>query len=296
VNPTFSRKLMAGGAAVAVLLALTAGYAVRSQAETMAVTDLPQHTHIHGLAIDGQDLLIATHHGLFRARADGKAERISVVQDFMGFNPHPTDPETLYASGHPAEGGNLGFIVSTDSGQTWEQISPGVNGPVDFHQMTVSPADPSRIYGAYAGGLQASRDAGETWTLVGPAPAGLIDLAVSAKDADTLYGATETGLLVSTDAGKTWETSSIEGVPVSLVEIAPDGTLYAFAVGRGLVRSAEDPLEFKTLSSGFGDGYLLHLAADPANPDRLFGATGEGKVLSSADGGESWTPFDGSGS
>ena len=296
MNTTSFRKLMAGGAAAAVLLAFTTGFAVRSQAETTAVTDLSKHTHIHGLAVDGQDLLIATHHGLFRAGPDGQAERISVVQDFMGFNPHPTDPETLYASGHPAEGGNLGFIASTDTGRTWEQVSPGVNGPVDFHQMTVSPADPATIYGAYAGGLQASRDAGKTWTLVGPAPAGLIDLAASAMSAGTLYAATETGLLVSTDAGKTWEASSIEGAPVSLVEIVPDGMLYAFVVGRGLLRSAEDPLEFETLSSGFADGYLLHLAVDPANPDRLFAATGEGKVLSSADGGETWTAFGGSGS
>ena len=293
-----SRKLVAGLAVVALLDA-TAGFAIRSQAETMAVANLPQHTHVHGLAIDGQDsssLLIATHHGLFRTGPDGQAERISEVQDFMGFNPHPSDPDTLYASGHPASGGNLGFIASTDRGQTWQQVSPGVNGPVDFHQLTVSAADPARIYGAHAGGLQASRDAGETWTLIGPAPEGLIDLAASATSADTLYAATETGLLVSTDAGKTWKATEIEGMPVSLVEVTSEGSLYAFVVGRGLVRSAEGPLAFAALSNDFGGGYLLHLAADPTNPHRLFAATGEGKVLSSADGGQTWDPFGTSGS
>tara|TARA_R110002020_G_scaffold67188_9_gene176681 strand:- start:1547 stop:1669 length:123 start_codon:yes stop_codon:yes gene_type:complete len=39
-----------------------------------------------------------------------------------------------------------------DRSQTRQQVSPGVNGPVDFHQLTVSPADPARVYGAYAGG------------------------------------------------------------------------------------------------------------------------------------------------
>jgi photosystem II stability/assembly factor-like uncharacterized protein len=281
---------------VSAIAAVLAAFAAGSQAETLAVGDLPQHTHIHGLAVDAKDpsrLLIATHHGLFFVGPDGEAERISVVQDFMGFNPHPSDPNMLYASGHPANGGNFGFIASTDQGKTWQQVSPGVNGPVDFHQMTVSPADPARIYGAYSGGLQTSGDAGKSWTLVGAAPGGLIDLAASAKSPDTLYAATEAGLMVSTDAGKAWDRTAIRGAPVTLVELAPNGVLYAFVVGRGLARSAEDPLEFETVSNAFGDGYLLHLAADPANPDRLFAATGKGEVLSSMDGGRSWVPFGG---
>jgi photosystem II stability/assembly factor-like uncharacterized protein len=280
-------------AAGAVLTITTLGLVLRSEAtETLRVSELSQHTHIHGLAVDRQDpskLLIATHHGLFRAGPDGNAERISEVQDFMGFNPHPRDPDTLYASGHPAGGGNLGFTASRDRGRTWSQLSPGVNGPVDFHQMTVSAADPKTIYGAYQG-LQISRDGGRTWSLVGPTPEKLIDLAASAKAADTLYAATETGLLVSTDAGRTWN-PVLRGGPVSLVEVTPDGTLYAFIVGRGLVRSPEDPLNFIDLGQDFGGGYLLHLAADPSNPTRLFAATGKGRVLISSDQGRSWSTF-----
>ena len=286
-----TNKLALAGAAALTLAII--GYSVHSEAtEILEVSKLPGHTHIHGLAVDRQDpsrLLIATHHGLFRAGPDGKAERISEVQDFMGFNPHPRDPKTLYASGHPAQGGNLGFIASNDQGRTWTQVSPGVNGPVDFHQMTVSPADPNTIYGSYKG-LQISRDAGKTWKVVGPAPDKLIDLAASARNPDRLYAATEDGLRVSKDAGKTW-TSQFEGAPVSLVEVTPDGTLYAFVIGRGVVRSAEDPLNFTELGGDFGGGYLLHLAVDPANPDRLFAATGKGRVLTSSDQGRTWSSF-----
>ncbi|QRM34705.1 F510_1955 family glycosylhydrolase [Microvirga sp. VF16] len=291
-----SRRIAWLGAAA--LAALTVGFAIQPGAtETLRVSELPRHTHIHGLAVDRQDpakLLIATHHGLFRAGPDGQAERISVVQDFMGFNPHPSDPKTLYASGHPATGGNLGFIASTDQGRTWEQVSPGVKGPVDFHQLTVSAADPSRIYGAY-GGLQVSRDAGKTWTLVGPTPDKLIDLAASAKNADVLYAATEAGLLSSRDAGKTWAVV-LSGAPVSLVEVTPDGSVYAFIVGRGLVRSADEALAFTTLSENFGGSVLLHLAADPGNPNRLFAATARGGVLTSTDQGRTWATFGASGS
>jgi len=291
-------KTHAGRLAAAALVAFTIGFAARPvAAETLAVSELPRRTHIHGLAVDRQDpskLLIATHHGLFLAGPDGKAERISVVQDFMGFSPHPRDPGTLYASGHPAQGGNLGFIASTDRGRTWTQVSPGVGGPVDFHQMTVSPADPNTIYGAYRG-LQISRDAGRTWQLVGPPPEGLIGLAASAKDADTLYAATETGLLASKDAGKTWR-PVLGGAPVSLVQVAPDGTLYAFVVGRGLVRSVDGAATFAEVGGGLGGNILLHLAVDPTNPNRLFAATSRSQVLTSTDQGRTWTVFGSSGS
>jgi photosystem II stability/assembly factor-like uncharacterized protein len=166
-------------AALTLTAAVAAGLAAR--AESIPVSELKQQTHIHGLAVDRQDpenLLIATHHGLFRSGPDGKAERVSIVQDFMGFTPHPADPDTLYASGHPAGGGNLGFIASTDGGANWAQVSPGEGGPVDFHQMTVSAADPAVVYGAF-GGLQVSRDGGKTWSEAGQLPEGLIDLAAS---------------------------------------------------------------------------------------------------------------------
>ncbi len=94
-------------------------------------------------------------------------------------------PSVLYASGHPASGGNLGFIISIDGGKSWAKLADGVGGPVDFHQMDVSKADPKVIYGLY-GGLQRSADGGRSWSKVGPAPDGLIDIAASGQDADTL--------------------------------------------------------------------------------------------------------------
>src|SRR3546814_10407020 len=93
----------------------------------------------------------------------------------MGFTPHPADPEVLYASGHPAGGGNLGFIVSRDGGQSWAKLSDGAGGPVDFHQMDISKADPQVIYGVFVE-LQKSTDGGQSWSRVGPAPEAIIGL------------------------------------------------------------------------------------------------------------------------
>ncbi len=155
----FKRPLLM--TALAALAGLgVAVFAIRSSAdEILPIAKLSARTHIHGLAVDRRDpsyLLIATHHGLFRAGPDGQATRISEIQDFMGFNPHPGDPNRLYASGHPAQGGNLGFIGSDDAGKTWTQISSGVDDPVDFHQLAVSGADPRTIYGVYQGSRSAA--------------------------------------------------------------------------------------------------------------------------------------------
>ena len=272
--------------------ALTVALSTPALAETTPVSGLAAHTHIHGIAVDRQDpsyLFIAAHHGLYRAGPDGSAELVSVVQDFMGFNPHPSEPGLLFASGHPAGGGNLGFIGSSDGGKTWTEISPGLNGPVDFHQMTVSPADPQTIYGAY-GVLQVSRDGGKTWAIAGPVPDRLIDLGASAKNADTLYAAKEDGLSVSLDSGLTWK-PLIENAPVTMVETTPGDAIYAFVFGEGLKMAQEGVFDFVTISDDWGEKYVLHFAADPTDSNRLYAATGENEVLASTDGGKSWTPF-----
>ncbi len=263
-------------------------------AEEMTLAQLARNTHFHGIAVDPTDpsrVLLATHHGFFRVAPDGKAELVSQIQnDFMGFTPHPTDPSILFSSGHPPGGGNLGFLVSKDGGASWEQISPGASGTADFHSMDVSAADAQTVYGSY-GGLQVSRDGGHTWQMVGPAPEGLIDLAVSSLDANRLYAATRVGLEVSSDGGQTWQPAHTLIEPVSMVE-SHAGQILAFMRGQGLIGTHEDKLgAWTSLNNEFGDRYIMHLAIDPANADRMVAATDQNEIWASADGGRTWSVF-----
>lgn len=281
----------AGAAAV-----LVAGvfYANSSGGGETTVAKLAGRTHVHGIAADPNDpsqLLLATHNGFYIASSDGVVKQVSETgDDFMGFTPHPSDPSTLYAGGHPQGGGNTGFIVSRDRGKTWTQLATGAGGPADFHALDVSKADPAVIYGAFKG-LQVSRDDGRTWEIVGPGPAGLIGLAASAKDPDTVYAATESGLQISMDSGRSWFPTKLAGQPVSVVEVTEEGRIFAFVLGTGLVRGEEGSNKWETLSADFGDRILLHIAADPSNADRLYAATQESEVLASQDGGKTWQPF-----
>ncbi|MDA1098564.1 MAG: exo-alpha-sialidase [Proteobacteria bacterium] len=264
-------------------------------AETSVAT-LAGSTHFHGIAVDAGDtsrLYLATHHGVYAVALDGSADRISANRnDYMGFTPHPTDPNVLFGSGHPTGGGNMGFITSTNRGKTWKKLSDGVDGPVDFHQMDVSKADPSIIVGM-SGGLQMSRDGGHSWTKIGPGPAGLIDLAASAKDINTFYAATQRGLAKSTDGGKSWKPAHLVSRTATMVHVTSDATVYAYQIGTGLIKTSEPKLVWPVVNNNFGQSYIAHLAVDPANTKLLYAITGNQQtraqsILSSLDGGKTW--------
>lgn len=277
----------------AAIAGLTTSAQVYS-AESIGLSELQRRTHFHGIAVDRADpsrLYLATHHGLFLVSADGKARPVSERNDdFMGFTPHPRDPTTLYASGHPATGGNLGFVMSTDGGKSWRQLSPGMLGPVDFHQMDVSKADPRVIYGAFKG-LQVSQDGGRTWTFTGSLPEKLIALAASAIDVKRLYAATERGLLVTHDSGNTWQSAYMLRQPVTMVHVTDKHEVFAFVTGVGLIRGTEPELRWQTLNGELRQQFMLHLAVDPSNGNKLYAVMTEGQILKSSDGGRGWASF-----
>lgn len=265
----------------------------------LALSQLSEQTHFHGIAVDPTNparIFLATHNGLYVVSPDGKAQQLSRSKDdYMGFTPHPTDASLLYASGHPPGGGNLGFLASTDGGKSWTKLSNGVGGPVDFHQMDVSKADPRTIYGVFRA-LQVSTDGGHSWEEIGSVPGGLIALGASAKDVDTLYGATRRGLLRSTDRGRTWQNAYDGEQPATMVATTHNGLVYAFIVGTGLIRAVEHDLKWQTINNGFGSDHVLHLAADPSDDRTVYAVTlnpisHAQRVLISRDGGQSWAPL-----
>jgi photosystem II stability/assembly factor-like uncharacterized protein len=99
--------------------------------------------------------------------------------------------------------------------------------------------------------------------VAGAAPEGLIDLAASSKDPGTLYAATQGGLLKSEDGGRSWQDAYWLRQPATMVHVTPDGAVYAFLAGTGLIRATEPNLTWQTVSGSSGDEYVLHFAVDP---------------------------------
>ncbi len=277
-----------------VLACLVGASIAPSFALAESLSELAQRTHYHGIAFarSGTNiLLLATHHGLYAVDKNGNATQASAVQDYMGFSASPTDPLVYFASGHPQTGGNSGFLKSVDGGASWNKISDGVSGPVDFHQMDVSLADPHTIYGGY-GRMQVSHDDGQTWAKAGPLPNQMVAIAASGQSVDKIYAATQAGLLISADGGGSWKPLAFASEVVSMIRTGPQGELYTFVLGKGLLRAEEnDATIWKSLSNSFGDAIPLHMAINSTDNAWLALTTQNNTVLESHDGGITWKPF-----
>ncbi|MDZ5078222.1 F510_1955 family glycosylhydrolase [Nesterenkonia sp. HG001] len=241
--------------------------------------------HIHGLGVDPSDgaLLIASHYGLFRLD-DGAPERLSEVQDFMGFT--VVDEGRLLASGHPGQGqdapSNLGLIESSDGGATWQEVSLG--GEADFHALDAAG---QRVYGVDATGgdqLMVSDDGGETWQ--SPEAPAMAGVAVDLRDPDSVLGTTPDGPVLSRDGGQSF--AALQDAPLLLaVDWAADGTLYGLDPAGGLHRSDDDGATWEETqgSATLPEGYPE--AVHAVDEDELWVAV-EGAVLHSSDAGETF--------
>lgn len=290
--------LVAAATAAAVLW-----MALGSSTDTQAAGEpVERFMHLHGLEIAPwapDEVYVSTHQGLIRIDEDGAWRFVSEEpHDFMGFAASPTDPHTLYSSGHPAQGSGLanpiGFMVSTDAGATWTPRS--LEGQVDFHAMAVQPGDGQVIYGwdATGGGLYRSTDGGHSWqTVAAPqldAAGGALSLAVHPADPDRLLAGTSAGLLESHDGGSTW--SPLLELPVSAVLTVADDPerllAYAATPDDGLVESRDGGETWAPLGLVVHDDAVGHLAVHPADPDIIYAGTFGEDLHRTRDGGGSW--------
>lgn len=267
-----------------------------NQETTQAAKELnpvEEITHGHGLAVDVADpskVYIATHHGLLVLSNDKELNRVGAAQDdYMGFTPHPSDPKVLFSSGHPSIGGNIGFQKSEDGGFTWKKISDGIQGPVDFHAMTISPANPNLIYGWYRGALQRSTDQGKTWQIATTTNHPIVNLVADTKDENVVYAASPEGLMVSTNKGSDW--SQLFDGFVSVVAINPQDSqkLLSFSEKDKLARSNDGGKTWEKLTEAFSGETPLFIAFNKQNPEIVYILTEKNSIYKSTDEGNSWS-------
>lgn len=173
-----------------------------------------------GWSIDETSIWVSGHPGLnvsvdggtsFERRNDGLPDT-----DVHAFGASATQ---LFAAGP-----GLGVVGSSDGGLTWRRLTAEA-GQAFFGRILVDPDDPSHLIAADArAGVTESRDGGTTWAVLGPAPAAW----VSSPDAlNTIYASGgPSAPQRSVDGGRRWTPLSVPA-GTSLVEAAPDGTLYA---------------------------------------------------------------------
>ncbi|MFM1786797.1 MAG: hypothetical protein RL228_747 [Actinomycetota bacterium] len=169
-------------------------------AEPVKVQSLADLSHIHSVATDGQNIYVASHHGLYVLK-DNEWKLRGEDFDIMGL---AFTDGVFYASGHPGPLQNLpdpvGVLVSNDLGKTWETLS--LTGEVDFHLLEAAKGN---FIGAAAnlGAILKSTDGGINWANV-PVPQ-FIDMTLNPEAENEILLATKDGLKLSKDFAKTFE-------------------------------------------------------------------------------------------
>jgi len=126
----------------------------------------------------------------------------------------------MYSSGYPSTGGNLGFRMSTDVGNTWMAISPvtgkisktvslltGIN-PIAFNSIAISPVNTEILYGSSEAGdiLYMTNNEGKTWSAKTTIPpkVKIKSIAAHPSDPNNVFIGTNSGIFYSSDKGNNW--------------------------------------------------------------------------------------------
>jgi photosystem II stability/assembly factor-like uncharacterized protein len=149
------------------------------------------------------------------------------------------------------------YRLDGDSGR-WDRLAGGLPNPIEPRCVAALPG--SVVYAGTQRGVWRSDDAGATWRALAPLPGKeqlVWSILVHPTDAQTIYAGTQgTTIYRSRDGGASW------------TELSPPAP-------RGMV-SMNFPCR------------VIRLAADAAEPARLYAALEVGGVMRSRDGGDSW--------
>jgi photosystem II stability/assembly factor-like uncharacterized protein len=229
----------------------------------------------------------------------------------------PKNPLTMYYGGGVRDQ-SLGFWISTDGGDTWNQppsfLAQADNSadgwvndvydvaadPTDFGHVLVSFHSPWN-FGSDAGIIE-SRDGGQTWIRHPPMAGWSTGESISFLGNSTtwLLGTQPDGFWRTTDSGATWtQVSTYNGLHGACHPFfAPDGTLYVGANNQ-MLRSSDRGMSFMTIPGletpdGYydviSDGNLLY--AHVSNVVNGLDTVGDQPyIVSPVADGTSWKPY-----
>jgi len=186
---------------------------------------------IHGVGLfttkgssndEDNSIYLATNNGLYSKHQNSTWVQVgNDKSDITGFVINPKKEGVMYSSGYPPTGGNLGFRISTDSGNTWKTISPvtgkssiktvsllsGIN-PIAFKSIAISPVNSEILYGSSEDGdiLYMTNDEGKTWSAKTAIPSKIKIKSIAAhpSDPNNVFIGTNSGIFYSTDKGNNW--------------------------------------------------------------------------------------------
>lgn len=260
-----------------------------------------QIDHIHGLGyINGEnDVVIATHFGLYKYAKDGWQEANSQKHDYMGFQ---AVREGFFSSGHPEEGSEyknpLGLIKSIDKGASFEQLA--FYGEIDFHYLAAG-YDSNTIYvlnqmpvEEMNAGLHYSLDEGTSWTnaaMNGFTSNYISNLSAHPTRKELITIGSKEGLFISNDYGQNFKSMN-DTKMITYVTLTETGGFYTnfendtVYLKSFLFESNEEiniqlPKELKM-------DPITFIAVNPENQQEIVLVTNSNNIYITKDEGISW--------
>ena len=170
---------------------------------------------------------------------------------------------------------------------------------MDFHSMTISPANPEILYGWFQGRLYRTKDGGKSWEY--PQARGLPKegfcfgapcLAAGGGDEKVVYAGTPRGLMVSRDFGETWTQAAEQLGAVAAIGIDSSNShrLFAYAEKFGVALSQDGGKSWRPRNQGVNlsrHELIFAFAFDSRNSSHVYAATPH-QVLRTSDEGQRW--------
>src|SRR5215472_7280000 len=189
-----------------------------------------------------------------------------------------------------------GVFRSRDGGESWERISPANHAEIkNVESVAIDPVNPEIIYAGTWHLAWKTEDGGKTWRSL---KKGVIDdsdvfsIVIDSQNPANLYISACSGIYRSESAGELFR--KIQGIPYSArrtraLRMDPSDRKIVYAgTTEGLWKTTDAGLTWKRMT---GTNVVINeVLIDPQQPARVLLATDRGGVLTSNDGGITFTP------
>ena len=201
-----------------------------------------------------------------------------------------SDPRILIA------GALDGLYRSTDSGETWERISPAGDPDLkNFESVAVDPRDPKIIYAGTWHLPWKTTDGGATWSSI---KQGVIDdsdvfsIILDHSNPEMVFASACSGIYKSEDGGSLFH--KVQGIPgtarrTRVLRQDPNDSQTVYAgTTEGLFKTTDGGKTFQRITPP--DFILNDILLDPRDSKRVLIATDRGGVFASDDAGATFHP------
>jgi photosystem II stability/assembly factor-like uncharacterized protein len=259
---------------------------------------------VHQLTVtvqDGRSIFHAsTDVGVFRSEGGDYWEPINTglpLGFFKGINiktlvADPHDPALVYVLVR-RDDGNVELYRTTNAGKNWHLLT--LPDPVIFEDtLTLSSGQDTALYLLGSGGVYQSHD-GQSWKLRETIPGNVQPqtLAVVDSGPSTVFylGTQENGVLRSDDKGDSWEPSQagLEDQTVQQLLVSPANSNILFALAdQKVYRSTDAGGHWQFVGQDLETQHITSMIAHPYWEGVVYLGTAEGRVLVTADTGDTW--------